>query len=183
MTDPTPPSAPQILHEGRYLRLIDDDGWEYAQRTGVSGVVVIVAVTEGAAPALLLVEQYRKPVQARVLELPAGLAGDIAGEEEEPLVRAAQRELLEETGYTASSWRLLGEAPVTAGLTDETVTFFHAQGLVRESDGGGDESEDIEVLLVPLSELRTTLAAKRAAGVQIDAKIGGGIWMAGVQPS
>ncbi len=177
MTTPSDPS-PRILHEGRYLRLIDDSGWEYAQRTGVSGVVVIVAVTD--TPAIVLVEQYRTPVAARVLELPAGLAGDIAGEEDEQLVTAAARELVEETGYTASSWRILGEAPVTAGLTDETVTFFHASGLSRTGEGGGDDSEDIEVHLVPMSELRAFLAAKREAGVKVDAKIGGGLWMAGL---
>jgi ADP-ribose pyrophosphatase len=180
MYDPNEPDAPRILHEGRYLRLIDDNGWEYAQRTRVSGVVVIVAATDGPEPALLLVEQYRPPVQARVLELPAGLAGDIVGAEDEQLVTAAARELVEETGYTAASWRVLGEAPVTAGLTDEAVTFFHASGLTREGDGGGDASEDIDVHLVPLAGLRAFLDAKRAAGVKVDAKIGGGLWMSGL---
>ncbi|MCB9677211.1 MAG: NUDIX hydrolase [Alphaproteobacteria bacterium] len=166
----------QKLFEGRYLRILDDNGWEFAQRTGVSGVVVILAVTDDDR--VLLVEQYRKPVKARVLELPAGLAGDLAGAEDEALVTAAARELLEETGYEASDWVVLGEAPVSAGLSDETVMFFLARGLRKVGPGGGDESEDIEVFEVPRAELRKFIAARQAYGTKVDAKIGGGLWMA-----
>ncbi|MEZ4317430.1 MAG: NUDIX hydrolase [Myxococcota bacterium] len=168
----------QTLFEGRHLRLLDDNGWEFAQRTGVSGVVVIVPITDQGE--VVLVEQYRKPVKARVLELPAGLSGDIAGAEDEALVTAAARELMEETGFEGSQWEVLGEAPVSAGLTDETVMFFAARGLTRTGPGGGDESEDIEVHLVPLSTLREFLKSRAASGVKIDAKIGGGLWMAGL---
>ncbi len=167
----------RTLFEGKYLRLIDDDGWEFAQRTGVTGVVVIIAITD--RDEIVLVEQYRKPVGARVLELPAGLAGDLAGAEDEQMVSAAARELHEETGYEATSWRVLGERPVTAGLTDETVVFFEATGLTRTGPGGGDATEDIEVFTVPLAELRTFLESREAYGTKIDAKIGGGIWMTG----
>lgn len=164
------------LHRGRYLELVDEGGWEYVRRCNNTGVVVIVAITADAE--LLLVEQHRPPVGGRVLELPAGLAGDHVGTEDEPLVEAAKRELVEETGYEASTWAALGEAPVSAGLTSETVEFFFAGGLTKVAAGGGDASEDIEVIAVPLTEVRAFLAAKRAAGVQIDGKIGGGLWMA-----
>lgn len=166
------------LHEGRYLRLIDDNGWEFVERTGVNGVVAIVAITDDDR--IILVEQYRKPVGNRVLEIPAGLSGDIAGAENEDLIIAAARELMEETGYEATDWTVLGEAPVSAGLTNETVMFFRARGLTKTGPGGGDASEDIEVVEVPLAELRDFLEAKRASGVLVEAKIGGGIWMAGV---
>ena len=53
---------PRVLAEGRWLRLIDDDGWEYAERTGSRGVAVIVAVTDDSE--LLLVEQ-RPRAQSR----------------------------------------------------------------------------------------------------------------------
>lgn len=166
------------LYEGRHLRLIDDGGWEYAQRTKITGVVVILAVTD--ADEVVLIEQYRPPLKARVVELPAGLAGDIVGAEDEALICAATRELHEETGYDATEWTILGSSPVSAGMTDETVTFFYAKGLSKTGEGGGDESEDIVTTLVPITELRSWLAAREATGALLDSKIGGALWMAGL---
>lgn len=171
----------RTVYEGRHLRLVDDHGWEFAQRTGVTGVVVILALTGTPdAHGIVLVEQFRKPVGRRVLELPAGLAGDIVGAEDEALVSAAARELEEETGYAASDWTVMGAAPVSAGLTDETVTFFVARGLTRVGAGGGDASEDIEVIEVALTALRDLLDRKEAEGVYVDPKIGAALWRAGV---
>jgi ADP-ribose pyrophosphatase len=174
---------PEILHRGRYLTLLNDGGWEYVTRTNATGVVVVVAITPDAE--LLLVEQHRPALGGKTLELPAGLAGDHAGSEEEPLVEAAKRELVEETGFQASLWQDLGASPVSAGLTDETVHFFFAGGLEKVGPGGGDDSEDIVVLRVPLDDVRDFLEAKRRKGVHIDAKIGAGLWLATavVQPT
>ena len=65
------------LHAGRHLRLVERNGWEFVERPGVRGIVVVAAVTPGGR--LLLVEQRREPVGTRVVELPAGLAGDGGG--------------------------------------------------------------------------------------------------------
>src|SRR5262245_57499864 len=86
--------------EGKHLRVRQSGRWEYVERTKSLGGVVIVAVTDDHK--LLLVEQYRVPMAKAVIELPAGLAGDVEGSETEELVAAARRELLEETGYEAS---------------------------------------------------------------------------------
>ena len=67
-------------YRGRYLSLLERDGWEFASRCNASGVVVLIAITD--AGELLLIEQYRKPVQAPVVELPAGLVGDAADPDE-----------------------------------------------------------------------------------------------------
>lgn len=115
-----------------------------------------------------------------MLELPAGLSGDLAGAEDEERVQAAARELEEETGYAARSWTYLGEGPVSAGLTDEVIAFFVARGLTRVGPGGGDASEDIETFEVPLSGLRGFLAERAAAGVLVDPKIAAALWLAGV---
>lgn len=158
------------LYKGDFLRLLRREHWEYVERTNSRGVVTIVAVT-GAAN-LLLVEQYRQPVARRVIELPAGLVGDVnAGEK---LVEAARRELIEETGYAADTVESVATGPVTAGLSNEITTFCLASGLKRVAAGGGDATEDITVHEVPLADLDSWLVA-RPAGVAVDPKIHAGL--------
>lgn len=166
----------QVLGEGRFLRLVRRGGWEYAQRRGISGIVFLVAVTPDER--LLLTEQYRVPHRARVLELPAGLAGDTAAPRGEDLAGAASRELLEETGYRAGRVQRLLAGPVSAGFSDEVITLFLATELVREHAGGGDETEDIQTHAVPLAELESWLAAQAVRGVLVDPKIYLGMYWA-----
>ncbi|HEX2474924.1 MAG TPA: NUDIX hydrolase, partial [Lacipirellulaceae bacterium] len=98
-------------------------------------------------------EQHRPPVGRRVVELPAGLAGDIAGAEDEALLEAAKRELLEETGYVAAQWAELGSGYTSPGLTDESVALFLAQRLTKQSAGGGDGSEQITIHEIALDDV------------------------------
>jgi ADP-ribose pyrophosphatase len=166
----------QVLAEGEFVRLLRQGRWEYAQRTNTCGAVVIVAVTpEGK---LLFVEQYRVPVQARVIELPAGLAGDEPGLEDEPKTNAARRELVEETGYEAQDVVLLTEGPTSAGLTSELVGLYLATGLRRVGPGGGDEGEEIEVHEIELERAADWLADQTAAGKLVDPKVYAGIFFA-----
>lgn len=161
----------RLLHEGEYLRLLRRRHWEYVERTNSRAVAAIVAVTPGAK--LLLVEQYRFPVRRSVIELPAGLVGDLAADE--PLVEAARRELLEETGYRAGRIEVLASGPATAGLSNEITTFCAAYELERMGAGGGDDTEDIRVHAAPLAEVDAWLAARD--GVAIDPKIYSGLWL------
>jgi ADP-ribose pyrophosphatase len=172
--DPTLPV--ETLFEGRFLSVSRKGGWEYVRRRNTSGIVCIVAVTPEAE--MLFVEQYRPPVGARVIELPAGLAGDIAGAEDEPLSAAALRELEEETGWSADEMRFLTEGPVSAGLSTEVLSFFQAHGLRRVGEGGGDGSEDIVIHAVPVAEVPTWLAGRAAAGVMVDPKVYTGLYFA-----
>ena len=169
---------PRVLAKGRWLTFIDDAGWEYVTRPGVTGIVVIVAVTGDQR--LVLVEQYRPAVRQRVTELPAGLVGDVAGRHAESLLDAAVRELEEETGYRAAEMVPLFDGPIAVGVSDETVSFFDARGLVRVGAGGGDDTEDIAVHEVPLAELNAFLASQRAKGIGVDPKIFAGLFLAGV---
>lgn len=155
-------------YRGRYLSLLERDGWEFASRSNASGVVVIVAVTDGGE--ILLVEQYRKPVQALVLELPAGLVGDHVSPDESVL-EAAHRELIEETGYAAGKLEILMACPSSAGMSDEIITFVAATGLQRVGPGGGDASEEIKVVAVPLKQVDDWLAGQRSLGKPMDPKI------------
>lgn len=125
----------------------------------------------------MLIEQHRPPVNARVIELPAGLVGD-DGDPDEPLVEAAKRELEEETGYTARDWQELTTASSSAGLTDELVTFFLATGLTKTGTGGGIGGEDIALHEVPHDTLPAWLAGQRAGGKQVAASLLAGLFAA-----
>ncbi|MDX1459449.1 MAG: NUDIX hydrolase [Xanthomonadales bacterium] len=157
-----------MLHRGRFLGLAEHDGWEYVTRTNASGVVVLIPVTESGK--LVLVEQYRPPVRATVIELPAGLVGDL-GFDGEDIRSAAARELEEETGYSAGRLTRLLTCPSTAGMSDEQITFFLATRLERTGPGGGDSSEDIAVHEVSLLEADTWLARRAENGTLLDPKI------------
>ena len=88
-----------ILHTGKFLALVKEGHWEFADRVNATGAAIIIAVTKEQK--LLLVEQYRTPVHSRTIELPAGIIGDEPGSTDESIAEAARRELFEETGYTA----------------------------------------------------------------------------------
>jgi ADP-ribose pyrophosphatase len=159
---------PTLHYRGRYLSLVERDGWEYSTRANASAVAVIVAVT--ADQRLLLVEQYRRPVDARVIELPAGLVGDHV-DPDESILEAARRELIEETGFAAGALEFIMDCPSSAGMTDEVVSFIRASSLERVGPGGGDDSEDIEVHAVPLAEVDAWLAERQRGGTPLDPKI------------
>jgi ADP-ribose pyrophosphatase len=171
------PPRGRVLAQGRYLTVVDDAGWEYVTRHRVKGVVVLVAITP--ARELVLVEQHRRPVGKAVIELPAGLVGDLPGQETETLASAAHRELVEETGFEAEEMVELVAGPIAVGVSDEVVTFFEARDLRRVGPGGGDETEDITVHVVPLEELEPFLAGKRSQGLAVDPKIYSGLYLVG----
>jgi ADP-ribose pyrophosphatase len=166
----------EVLARGRFLRLVRRRGWEFAERPGIRGIVVLVAVTPQGE--LLLVEQHRESVGGPVIELPAGLAGDEPGREGETLEDAARRELREETGWEASSWERLSTGPPTSGLSNEVVTLMRARGLTRHGDGGGAGEERITVHALSLAEVPSWLRPRDANGTLVDPKVWAGLWFA-----
>jgi ADP-ribose pyrophosphatase len=119
-----------------------------------SGSVVILAVDESrSAPRVLLERQYRHAANDFLWELPAGRID--SGEEAQP---AAQRELLEETGYTAAHWQLIFNFYASPGFVSETMSVFLATGL-RSGKAQPEADEVIMKRLVPLSRaVRMVLA-------------------------
>lgn len=164
------------LAEGKYLGLYACGTWEFAARPNSTGVVGILPITHDGQ--LVLVEQFRIPVQARVIEIPAGLAGDEPEFIHESLSETAARELLEETGYHASNIIPLLSTPTSAGMTPETTHLFAATDLTRQHEGGGTEHEDITVLHVPLKNLANFLSEKNSEGTLIDFKIHACLYLA-----
>jgi ADP-ribose pyrophosphatase len=87
------------------------------------GAVAVLALDE--AERVLLIRQYRHPVGRLLWEIPAGLR-DVPGE---PLRLTAERELLEEAGYQASSWNVLADYYSSPGMTDERIRIYLARGM------------------------------------------------------
>lgn len=166
---------PQTRWSGKYLAIHTQGRWEYVSRVRGIGAAVILAIDEdkddeaGGAPHVILVEQYRVPLGANCLELPAGLVGD--EEEGEAIDTAAGRELEEETGYRAARLENLGRFCSSPGMTSETFTLLRATGLEKVSDGGGTAHEEITVHRVALDGISDFVAAKRGAGCVIDVRI------------
>ena len=167
-------AEPRTVYEGRYQRMVVRGSWEYSERTHPGGLAaIIIAVTPGDK--VLFVEQFRIPLQARTIEMPAGLVGDIdAGESIE---QSAVRELEEETGWSADHAEVLMIGPTSSGASSEKIAFVRATGLRRVGPGGGDASEDITVHEVPRSGAAAWLARKLGEGYELDAKLWAGLWM------
>lgn len=110
------------------------------------GAAAIVALT--AAGELLFVEQYRRPADTVLLEIPAGKL-----EPGEAPETCARRELAEETGYRAEHWMKLGEFFTAPGFADEKIHLFLARGLAPAA-GRPDDDELINVRKIPLAQAR-----------------------------
>ncbi len=108
------------------------------------GAVAILAVDD--AGRVLLERQYRPVVGEWLYEVPAGTL-----EPGEDPLETAKRELLEETGYTASSWRRLLVFYTSPGVSTEVMHLYEARGL-RYRGARPEEDELIETVFVPLSK-------------------------------
>ena len=163
-----------ILATGQFLTLVREGHWEYAERVQERGAVLIVALTDSEE--VLLVEQYRVPLHAPVIELPAGIIGDEPLSGGESRAEAARRELLEETGYAAEKMEPLIAGPGSSGMSSEIVTLFRATGLRRAGAGGGVAHEKIVLHQVPLRQAFDWLRDQAGAGLLIDPKVYAGLY-------
>ncbi|MBF0387637.1 MAG: NUDIX hydrolase [Candidatus Omnitrophica bacterium] len=145
---PSLPGQDRTITSGKFLRLVIRDGWEYVERVNCSGAVIIVARTDDDK--IILVEQFRRPVGKFTIGFPAGLVGDDRGQRGENIIKAARREMIEETGYRPSRIQKLFVGPVSAGMCRDMVAIVHASGLKKVGAGGGlDDHENIQVHEVP----------------------------------
>ncbi len=159
----------KIVWQGKFITAKVDGKWEYVSRARGIRAAVILAIDD--SDHVLLVEQYRVPLGRNCIELPAGLIGDhadVAGEED---ATAAARELEEETGYRAGRLDVVGEFWSSPGMVSESFMLIRAHDLVKVSEGGGTEGENITVHRVPVSEIEAFIAARRGLGDAIDVKL------------
>jgi ADP-ribose pyrophosphatase len=163
-----------VLYEGDWLRLVRRGRWESCERTHGQGMaVIVIAVTPDDA--VLFVEQYRVPLGARTIEMPAGLVGD--DHNHDTLEDAARRELIEETGWEPGTVDVLLIGPTSSGMSNERIAFVRARNLKKVGAGGGVGSEDITVHAVPRHQAPAWLMRKHAEGFELDLKLWAGLWM------
>jgi 8-oxo-dGTP pyrophosphatase MutT (NUDIX family) len=147
------------IYEGRKIALamgsfVAPDGERFEREIlHHPGAVSVVPLDEDGT--VLLVRQYRAPLDADLLEIPAGLR-DVAGE---PLEVTANRELAEEVGRTAAQLELLAQFHNSAGFTDECSFVFLGTGLtVAEQDLQGVEERHLTIERLPLDDAPALIA-------------------------
>lgn len=170
MNLPPDANAPEeIKWQGDYITAKTRGRWEFVGRARGIKAAVILAIDE--EDNVILVDQYRVPLQRRCLELPAGLVGDENDMADEDPANAAIRELEEETGYRARTMENMGEFFSSPGMVSESFTLFRARDLVKVGEGGGVDDENIVVHRVPLSRIGEVIADFRARDYAMDVKM------------
>jgi len=111
------------------------------------GAVVVLAFLDNGN--LLFERQFRYPLRRVFLELPAGKI-----DPGEAIIDTAQRELLEETGYTAREWEYLGVMHPCIGYSDERIEIFAARGLTLAGEKQLDHNEFLDVIELEPADAR-----------------------------
>ncbi len=140
-----------VVFDGKIIRL---EHWTVELPNGHTALRE-VACHPGAAAVVpvdaqgnvIMVRQYRAPVHRLTLEIPAG---KLDSAQEDPFL-CAQRELSEETGFVADSWRKLTVLETTPGFCNERIHMYLATGL-KPGDTHPDEDEFVATVRVPLAE-------------------------------
>jgi len=162
----------RLVYTGQFLRVYEDtvrcpDGHvaprEYLRHPGA--VMVVPVLDDGR---LVLERQYRYPLRSTFIEFPAGKI-----DPGEDILSCAQRELREETGYTAREWTYLGGFHNAIGYCDEKIEIYLARGLAFDATVDND-GEVVEVFTATLDELLGWIAA---GGVTDVKTIIGAYWL------
>lgn len=145
------PLTSEQVFQGNFIKVYRDsvelpDG-KHATREYVkhSGAVAILALDNENN--LIMERQYRHPVERIVYEIPAGKL-----DPNEDELTCGRRELVEETGYVAREWILLGECLPCIGYSNEKIVYYLARDLAYTVQNL-DDGEFLEVILQPLSEV------------------------------
>ncbi len=156
--------AKKKIYEGKiielYLHKVKLPNGNFADREVIThpGGVAILAYKDSET--ILMVEQYRKPVEKVLLELPAGKL-----EKNEETSECGKRELEEETGYKSKSFKYLGKIVTSPGFCNEYIYLYKAE-MLYDGKIGGDDDEFLNVREVKINNVKEMIRT----GKIIDAK-------------
>ena len=136
---------------------------EYIQHPGATAIIPMPDRTR-----VILIKQYRHALGKEIWEIPAGTL-----DPQESMIACAQRELIEETGFSADQWHSLGEITPVPGYSDERIHIFLAADL-KSAESNLDEDEIIDVHEI---EFEAALDMIRNRDIQ-DAKSIAGLFLA-----
>lgn len=161
----------RVAYDNPWITVYHDDVLRPDGQPGIYGVVHYKNLAAGvvaldAAQRILLVGQYRYTLGAYSWEIPEGGAPP----SEDPL-EAARRELLEETGYTATDWRLLLRSHLSNSVSDEDAYVYLATGL-QSGPAEPEPTEQLQIRWVPFDE---------ALGMALDGRITDSMSILGLQ--
>lgn len=171
----------EILFNTKFLQLKNENGWTYAHRPNAKNIVIIVPIIKGEE--ILFLKTRRPPLIAEGvskfnIELPAGLVGDEI--ENEDVLEAAKKELLEETGMVAEKFTVLSEnLSSTGGLTSESSTVILAEisndAIINspQSDGG----VIVERIRIKIGDIKKWLQMQEEDGCSIGAQTLAGLFL------
>lgn len=149
----------KIIEVDKYKVLLPDE--KYSSREIVKHPGGVAILTYKDENTLIFVEQFRKPFEKSLLEIPAGKIEQ--GEEPETCGR---RELEEETGYKSKNFKYLGKIVTSPGFCDEIIYIYVATDLYKGRDNICDEDEFINLREIKISEVKNMIKS----GKIVDAK-------------
>ena len=160
------------IHRGRVFSLVTENvtlnpgvttDIEYIQHPGATAIIPMLDRTQ-----VILIKQYRHALKKDIWEIPAGTL-----DPQESVTSCAQRELIEETGYSADRWHNLGTITPVPGYSDERIHVYLAGGL-KPAEKNPDEDEIINVHEIKFEEALNMI---RRGDIQ-DAKSIAGLFLA-----
>ena len=160
------------IYKGKVFQLVSenitlDNGvttdMEFVLHPGAAAIVPMLNETQ-----LLLIHQYRHPLRKFIWEIPAGTL-----DPEENAISCAQRELIEETGYSAKKWEKLGEITPVPGYSNERICIF----LATEMEPAGQNLDEDEMLNVQEVKFDEALSMIQKGKIQ-DGKTISGLFLA-----
>ena len=141
----------QLIFDGKIVHLYEDTvelpNGETATRELIKhmGAVAVLPLTDDGN--VIFVKQYRYPFSTVLTEIPAGKL-DFSSEDH---VKAALRELREETGVTCEKLTYIGDIYPSVAILDEVIHMYCAQGLTY-GESSPDDDEFLNVVKLPLDE-------------------------------